>query len=93
MRGVDSKQSAMFSYGSPEDRIPKNQPLRSMRAIVSDALTQPIRAGEEFATLLPETPYASALEIARRLRESSQGFPSSSRIAAYRSPRASDFVV
>lgn len=40
MRGVDSKQSAMFSYISPEERIPKNHPLRPIRAIVSEALTQ-----------------------------------------------------
>src|SRR5688572_4856748 len=40
MRGVDSKQSAMFSYISPEERIPKSHPLRPIRAMVAEALTQ-----------------------------------------------------
>jgi len=40
MRGVDSKQAGMFSYISPEERIPKNHPLRPIRAIVSEALVQ-----------------------------------------------------
>jgi transposase len=37
MRGVDSKQTGLFSYISPEKRIPKNHPLRP---IVADALEQ-----------------------------------------------------
>lgn len=40
MRGADSKQEAMFSYVSPESRIPTNHPLRPIRAIVAEALTQ-----------------------------------------------------
>lgn len=40
MRGVDAKQSALFSYLLPEERIPKNHPLRPIRAMVSEALTQ-----------------------------------------------------
>src|SRR5262249_41648859 len=40
MRGVDSKQAGLFSYISPEERIPKNHPLRPIRAIVSEALEQ-----------------------------------------------------
>jgi len=40
MRGVDSKQSGLFSYISPKERIPKNHPLRPIRAIVSEALAQ-----------------------------------------------------
>ena len=40
MRGVDSKQTGLFSYISPEERIPKNHPLRPIRAIVSEALQQ-----------------------------------------------------
>jgi transposase len=40
MRGVDSKQSGMFSYLSPEERVPKNHPLRPIRAMVSEALSQ-----------------------------------------------------
>jgi transposase len=40
MRGVDSKQTGLFSYISPEERIPKNHPLRPIRAIVAEALEQ-----------------------------------------------------
>ena len=31
MRGNDIQQSAMFSYLSPEERVPKNHPLRAIR--------------------------------------------------------------
>jgi transposase len=40
MRGTDSKQEGMFSYVSPESRIPTNHPLRPIRAIVAEALVQ-----------------------------------------------------
>jgi transposase len=40
MRGADSKQEGMFSYVSPESRIPTNHPLRPIRAIVAEALAQ-----------------------------------------------------
>ena len=33
MRGNDATQSAMFSYISPEQRVPKNHPLREIRAL------------------------------------------------------------
>ena len=38
MRGPDTQQSAMFSYLSPEDRVPADHPLRSIRLMVDDAL-------------------------------------------------------
>jgi len=38
MRGFDRQQSAMFSYVSPEARIPPNHPLRPIRKMVDDAL-------------------------------------------------------
>jgi transposase len=38
MRGHDTQQSAMFSYLSPEDRVPANHPLRPVRAMVDRAL-------------------------------------------------------
>src|SRR5262249_11558141 len=31
MRGIDARQSAMFSYLSPEQRVPKDHPLRRIR--------------------------------------------------------------
>ena len=40
MRGADSKQEAMFSYVSPEARVPAKHPLRPIRAMISEALAQ-----------------------------------------------------
>jgi transposase len=38
MRGVDTQQSSMFSYLSPEERIPVNHPLRPIREMVDAVL-------------------------------------------------------
>jgi transposase len=38
MRGVDTQQSSMFSYLSPEERIPAKHPLRPIRAMVDAVL-------------------------------------------------------
>jgi transposase len=38
MRGTDTQQSSMFSYLSPEERVPANHPLRPIRWMVDDAL-------------------------------------------------------
>jgi transposase len=38
MRGTDTQQSAMFSYLSPEQRVPANHPLRRIRVMVDAAL-------------------------------------------------------
>ena len=38
MRGQDTQQSTMFSYLSPEDRVPADHPLRRMRPMVDVAL-------------------------------------------------------
>ncbi|MBI3670855.1 MAG: IS5 family transposase [Acidobacteria bacterium] len=40
MRGEDSKQEAMFSYLSPEKRVPAEHPLRSVREMVDGVLEQ-----------------------------------------------------
>jgi transposase len=40
MRGEDTQQSAMFSYLSPEERVPANHPLRSIRIIVDRLLAR-----------------------------------------------------
>ena len=39
MRGSDTQQSAMFSYVSPETRVPPDHPLRPVREMVDQALT------------------------------------------------------
>jgi transposase len=38
MRGEDQQQQAMFSYLSPEARVPKDHPLRPIRIMVDNAL-------------------------------------------------------
>src|ERR1700730_13864567 len=38
MRGADTQQSAMFSYLSPEHRVPANHPLRPIREMTDLAL-------------------------------------------------------
>ena len=38
MRGTDQQQSGMFSYISAEQRVPKDHPLRAIRAMVDEAL-------------------------------------------------------
>jgi transposase len=38
MRGADHQQSGMFSYISAEERVPKDHPLRAIRAMIDVAL-------------------------------------------------------
>ena len=38
MRGEDLQQHELFSYGSLEDKVPAEQPLRPIRAMVDQAL-------------------------------------------------------
>jgi hypothetical protein len=38
VRGPDQKQDAVFSYLSPEERVPADHPLRKIRALVDDVL-------------------------------------------------------
>jgi transposase len=38
MRGEDNQQSELFSYGSLEERVPSDHPLRPIRAMVDEAL-------------------------------------------------------
>jgi len=40
MRGDDRQQGAMFSYLSPEARVPRDHPLRAIRQLVDGALSE-----------------------------------------------------
>ena len=40
MRGEDAKQEAMFSYVSPEQRVPQDYPLRPVREMVDTILKE-----------------------------------------------------
>jgi transposase len=52
MRGDDRQQGTMFSYLSPEQRVPADHPLRPIRALVDDALRG---LASQFATLYART--------------------------------------
>jgi transposase len=52
MRGTDQNQSKMFSYVSPEARIPAEHPLRATREMTNRALT---RLDREFRALYSQT--------------------------------------
>ena len=38
MRGEDTQQNAMFSYLSPEQRVPQDHPVRRLRRLVDAVL-------------------------------------------------------
>ena len=40
MRGDDQQQSQVFSYLSPEARVRKDHPLRAIRTMMDEVLTQ-----------------------------------------------------
>ena len=40
MRGTDQQQNHMFSYLSPETRVPKDHPLRAIRVMVDQVLAK-----------------------------------------------------
>src|SRR5712692_7775524 len=40
MRGEDERQDAMFSYLSPEQRVPAEHPLRPVRGMVDEVLKE-----------------------------------------------------
>ena len=40
MRGDDRQQAAMFSYISPEARVPQDHPLRTIRRLVDELLVE-----------------------------------------------------
>jgi transposase len=51
MRGEDNKQETMFSYVSPERRVPADHPLRPVRKMVDEILKQ---MSPQFAKLYSE---------------------------------------
>src|ERR1700678_909650 len=51
MRGPDEKQDAIFSYISPEERVPADHPLRKIRRLVDEVLEDMSR---QFAKLYSE---------------------------------------
>ncbi len=52
MRGPDTHQETLFSTVIPEDRVPADHPLRSIREMVDKALE---RLDDDFAALYADT--------------------------------------
>jgi transposase/IS5 family transposase len=52
MRGDDQQQFSVFSYVSPEDRVPPDHPLRAVRATVNEIL---VGMSKEFDALYAES--------------------------------------
>src|ERR1700687_876692 len=52
MRGIDPKQNGMFSYVSPEQRVPAEHPLRPLRTMVDKILKE---MSPRFAKLYADT--------------------------------------
>jgi transposase len=52
MRGQDTQQSSVFSYLSPEQRVPADHPLRRIRPMVDTALKAPSPAFDEMYSSL-----------------------------------------
>ena len=48
MRGADEQSGSMFSYLSPEERVPQDHPLRAIRRMTDRALA---RLSPRFGTL------------------------------------------
>ena len=56
MRGADGRQGGMFSYVSPERRIPADHPLRPIRAMTDEVLRQ---LSPRLVRLYPKTGWPS----------------------------------
>ena len=59
MRGHDEQTNHMFSYLSPEQRVPADHPLRAVRALTDEAL---LRMSRRFAALVRGCGQAYALQ-------------------------------
>ncbi len=54
MRGTDLRQEGMFSYVSPEARVPQDHPLRPIREMVNRALEAKAMSKARRATTSPD---------------------------------------
>lgn len=59
VRGPDHQQSAMFSYLSPEQRVPRNHPLRAIRQITDTVFKQLSHLFSEIYSQPANTPQPS----------------------------------
>ena len=95
MRGADGRQGGMFSYVSPERRIPADHPLRPIRAMTDEVLRQLSR---RFAALYLKTGRPSIapekllrallLQVLYSIRRSGRSWSSSSTISSSAGPLA-----
>src|SRR5215475_6042213 len=64
MRGDDQQQAAMWSYISPEQRVPADHPLRPLRVMVDRAMAE---LSAEFAKLYSGRPSIAPEKLLRAL--------------------------
>ena len=89
MRGADGRQGGMFSYVSPERRIPADHPLRPIRAMTDEVLRQ---LSPRLARLYPKTGWPSVapekllrallVQVLYSIRRSGRSWSSSSTISS-----------
>ena len=65
MRGEDPKQEAMFSYVSPEQRVPQDHPLRPLLAAVLDKGITVLEGGVPFNRLGEYLPFGNCGAVNR----------------------------
>ena len=80
MRGDDRQPDSLFSYISPEQRVPKDHPLRAIRALVDEVLDGMSREFEALYSTIgrPSIPperllRAQLLQVFRRRRHATRG--------------------
>ena len=71
MRGHDEQTTHMFSYLSPEQRVPADHPLRAVRALTDEALQTMSR---RFASLYATTGRPSLRAVSTSLRQPGSAF-------------------
>src|SRR2546426_5506054 len=75
MRGEDNKQEAMFSYVSPEKRVPTDHPLRPIRAMVDGNVRVVIVTGGAPGYFNRHFNIPALIQIAESLRASGRQWP------------------
>ena len=95
MRGADGRQGGMFSYVSPERRIPADHPFRPIRAMTDEVLRQ---LSPRLARLYPKTGWPSVapekllrallVQVLYSIRRSGRSWSSSSTISSSAGPLA-----
>ena len=69
VRGDDQQQGAMFSYMSPEQRVPRDHPLQAIRAITDPVLQEKWQPGSRSSSLMASLRFMTQMEYIPALLE------------------------